>query len=56
MNEELGFTVWYFQGEIELEAAFSFCFPPSLSLFMDGMMKAQEGFYVEQVSQIGSVN
>jgi hypothetical protein len=30
--------------------------PPPTHLFMDGMMKAQEDIYVEQVSLEGSVN
>lgn len=39
-EEGLGFIVWLFQGEIELEAAFVLsAFSP---FFMDGMMKAQE--------------
>lgn len=45
-KERLGITVWCFLGEIELEAAFF-----SFFFFMDGMMKAQGDFYVEQVSQ-----
>lgn len=40
MHERLGITIWYFQGEIELEAAF-------FLIFMDGTIKAQEDVYVE---------